>query len=230
MRWFGELEFVFTIIKVGAVIAMIVGGAAILAFGIGDPSTPTGLGNLTAGGGFFPHGPGGMISAFILVLFAFGGTEIIGVAGTEAEDPGTAIPKAVNTVPVRILLFYVLAIGVILLLTPWQQIAGEESPFVQIFSTLGVNWAAALLNVVVITAALSAINADLFGAGRVVAGMARERLAPRALASTLRGNPRRHHARDAGRAGGGGRAELGAARACSPSSPRSPPSRPSSCG
>ena len=189
VRWLGELEFVFTIIKVGAVIAMIVGGAAILAFGLGDPSTPTGLGNLTADGGFFPHGPGGMISAFILVLFAFGGTEIIGVAGTEAEDPGTAIPKAVNTVPVRILLFYVLAIGVILLLTPWQQITGEESPFVQIFSTLGVNWAAALLNVVVITAALSAINADLFGAGRVVAGMARERLAPRALASTVRGVP-----------------------------------------
>ena len=189
VRWFGELEFAFTIVKVGAVIAMIAGGAAILAFGLGDPSTPTGLENLTADGGFLPHGPGGMISAFILVLFAFGGTEIIGVAGTEAEDPGTAIPKAVNTVPVRILLFYVLAIGVILLLTPWQQITGEESPFVQIFSTLGVNWAAALLNVVVITAALSAINADLFGAGRVVAGMARERLAPRALASTVRGIP-----------------------------------------
>ena len=189
VRWFGELEFAFTIVKVAAVVAMIVGGAAILAFGLGDPSTPTGLANLTADGGFFPHGPGGMISAFVLVLFAFGGTEIIGVAGTEAEDPARAIPKAVNTVPVRILLFYVLAIGVILLLTPWQQITGEESPFVQIFDTLGVNWAAALLNVVVITAALSAINADLFGAGRVVAGMARQRLAPAALSRTMRGVP-----------------------------------------
>ena len=132
-----------------------------------------------------------MISAFILVLFAFGGTEIIGVAGTEAEDPARAVPKAVNTVPVRILLFYVLAIGVILLITPWPQITGEQSPFVQIFDTLGVNWAAALLNVVVITAALSAINADLFGAGRVVAGMARQRLAPR--------GPVPHGARGAGR-------------------------------
>ncbi|MGP5623834.1 amino acid permease [Brachybacterium alimentarium] len=189
VRWFGELEFVFTLIKVTAVIAMIVGGAAILVFGLGDAGTATGLTNLTADGGFFPHGAGGMISAFILVLFAFGGTEIIGVAGTEAEDPGTAIPKAVNTVPVRILLFYVLAIGVILLLNPWREITGEESPFVQIFDTLGVNWAAALLNVVVLTAALSAINADLFGAGRVVAGMARERLAPRAMARTMRGVP-----------------------------------------
>ncbi|ATG53377.1 proline-specific permease ProY [Brachybacterium ginsengisoli] len=189
VRWFGELEFAFTIVKVGAVIAMIAGGAAILAVGLGDASTPTGLSNLTADGGFFPHGPGGMISAFILVLFAFGGTEIIGVAGTEAEDPGTAIPKAVNTVPVRILLFYVLAIGVILLLTPWRQITGEESPFVQIFDTLGVSWAAAALNLVVITAALSAINADLFGAGRVVAGMARQHLAPAALSGTVRGVP-----------------------------------------
>ena len=189
VRWFGELEFVFTIIKVAAVIGMIVGGAAILVFGLGEGGGGNPLANLTADGGFFPHGAGGMISAFILVLFAFGGTEIIGVAGTEAEDPGTAIPKAVNTVPVRILLFYVLAIGVILLINPWRTITGEESPFVQIFDTLGVSWAAALLNAVVLTAALSAINADLFGAGRVVAGMARERLAPRVMATTVHGVP-----------------------------------------
>lgn len=189
VRWFGELEFVFTLIKVTAVIGMIVGGAAILVFGLGAAGGGNPLENLTADGGFFPHGAGGMISAFILVLFAFGGTEIIGVAGTEAEDPGTAIPKAVNTVPVRILLFYVLAIGVILLINPWRTITGEESPFVQIFDTLGVNWAAALLNLVVITAALSAINADLFGAGRVVAGMARQKLAPQALSRTVRGVP-----------------------------------------
>ncbi|GAA1483238.1 amino acid permease [Brachybacterium fresconis] len=189
VRWFGELEFVFTIVKVAAVVAMVLGGAAILVFGLGAQSGGNPLTNLTADGGFFPHGAGGMISAFILVLFAFGGTEIIGVAGTEAEDPGKAVPKAVNTVPVRILLFYVLAIGVILLINPWRTITGEQSPFVQIFDTLGVNWAAAALNVVVITAALSAINADLFGAGRVVAGMARQRLAPPAMARTVQGVP-----------------------------------------
>ena len=189
VRWFGELEFVFTIVKVAAVVAMILGGAAILAFGLGARTGGNPLADLTADGGFFPHGAGGMISAFILVLFAFGGTEIIGVAGTEAEDPDTAVPKAVNTVPVRILLFYVLAIGVILLITPWRTITGEQSPFVQIFDTLGVNWAAAALNVVVITAALSAINADLFGAGRVVSGMARQRLAPLAFSRTVQGVP-----------------------------------------
>lgn len=186
VRWFGELEFIFTIIKVTAVVGMIIGGAAILAFGLGNSSEVAGVSNLWNDGGFFPNGIGGMIAAFILVLFAFGGTEIIGVAGSEAEDPDTSVPKAVNTVPLRILLFYVGAILVILLLNPWRSITGEESPFVQIFDTLGVNWAAALLNVVVITAALSAINADLFGAGRVLTGLAKENLAPKVMGTVSR--------------------------------------------
>ncbi|MCQ4613764.1 amino acid permease [Corynebacterium pseudogenitalium] len=189
VRWFGELEFAFTLIKVVAVMAMIIGGAAILAFGLGTDPDTTGISNLWNDGGFFPNGIEGMIAAFILVLFAFGGTEIIGVAGTEADDPDRSIPKAVNTVPLRILLFYVLAILVILMLNPWRAMTGEESPFVQIFDTLGVNWAAALLNLVVITAALSAINADLFGTGRVLTGLAKEGLAPKIMKRTIRDIP-----------------------------------------
>lgn len=185
---FGELEFAFTIIKVGAVVAMIIGGAAILVFGLSTAET-SGPQNLVNDGGFFPNGFGGMVSSFILVLFAFGGTEILGVAGSEAEEPERSIPKAINTVPARILLFYVLAILVILMISPWATITGDESPFVQIFSTLGVNWAAALLNFVVITAALSAINADLFGAGRVLTGLAKQNLAPQVMAKTSRGVP-----------------------------------------
>ncbi|GAB3942943.1 amino acid permease [Corynebacterium tapiri] len=188
VKVFGELEFGFTIIKVGAVVAMIIGGAAVLAFGLSG-AHETGPHNLVAHGGFFPNGIGGMISAFILVLFAFGGTEIIGVAGVEAENPEKSVPRAINTVPFRILLFYVLAILIILMINPWNTITGEESPFVQIFDALGVTWAAALLNVVVITAALSAINADLFGAGRVLTGLARENLAPAIMAKTRRGVP-----------------------------------------
>lgn len=189
VRWFGELEFAFTIIKVTAVVAMILGGAAILVFNLGSQSDVASVSNLWNDGGFFPNGIEGMIASFILVLFAFGGTEIIGVAGTEAEDPERSIPKAVNTVPARILIFYVLAISIILMLNPWRTITGEESPFVQIFSTLGVNWAAGLLNFVVITAALSAINADLFGTGRVLTGLAKEGLAPRRMAQTYRDVP-----------------------------------------
>ena len=189
VRWFGELEFAFTLIKVAAVVGMIVGGAAILAFNLGENPELTGISNLWSHGGFFPNGFEGMIASFILVLFAFGGTEIIGVAGTEADDPDSSIPRAVNTVPARILIFYVLAILIILMLNPWPTIDGEESPFVQIFSTLGVSWAAGLLNVVVITAALSAINADLFGTGRVLTGLAKEGLAPKAMAKTVRDIP-----------------------------------------
>ncbi|WP_406605251.1 amino acid permease [Corynebacterium kroppenstedtii] len=120
----------------------------------------------------------------VVAMFAFGGSEIIGVTAGDAEDPAKTIPKAIHSVPIRILLFYVLAIAVIVTINPWSSINGESSPFVQIFNDLGVNWAAALLNVVVITAALSAINSDLFGAGRVVHGMAAEGLAPRSFART----------------------------------------------
>lgn len=188
-RWFGELEFGFTIVKVAAVVAMIAGGALILIFGLGNGAHNVGIDNLWNDGGFFPNGAGGMVSAFILVLFAFGGTEIIGVTAGDAEHPEKHIPQAVNTVPVRILLFYVLTIFVIVTINPWRTITGEESPFVQIFSSLGVNWAATLLNVVVITAALSAINSDLFGAGRVMTGMAKRGLAPRFMAKISRGVP-----------------------------------------
>ncbi len=185
---FGELEFWFTVIKVGAVVAMIVAGAAVLAFGLSGAET-TGPANLVNDGGFFPNGIEGMIASFILVLFAFGGTEIIGVAGTEAKDPKKAIPQSINTVPVRILLFYVLSILIILMINPWRSITGDQSPFVQIFSALGVNWAAGLLNFVVITAALSAINADLFGAGRVLTGLAKQHFAPKIMAKTVRDVP-----------------------------------------
>lgn len=189
VRLFGELEFLLTLIKVGAVVAMIVGGAAILAFNLGSQPETMGVSNLWSDGGFFANGISGMAASFILVLFAFGGTEIIGVAGTEAEDPDRSIPKAVNTVPARILIFYVLSILIILMINPWRTINGEDSPFVQIFDTLGVSWAAALLNVVVLSASLSAINADLFGTGRVLAGLAKEKLAPRAMAKTYRDVP-----------------------------------------
>ncbi len=180
-RWYGELEFWFTLVKVAAVVAMIVAGAAILVFNV-DTGGQSGIDNLWNDGGLFPNGASGLLSSLILVLFAFGGTETIGVAAGEAKDHETSIPKAINTVPVRILLFYVLAILVIVAVIPWRQITGEESPFVQIFSSLGIGWAAGLLNVVVLTAALSAINSDLYGAGRVIFGMARESLAPRVFA------------------------------------------------
>ena len=180
VKVFGELEFWFSLIKVSAIIAMIGGGVAVLVFGfsIGGTEATSGLGNLVDHGGFLPHGFGGLLAAFAVVMFAFGGIETIGVTAGEAANPGTVIPKAVNTVPVRVLLFYVLTLGVLMSLSPWTQITGETSPFVQIFSTLGIPAAAHILNAVVITAALSAVNSDIFGAGRILFGLAQQGHAP----------------------------------------------------
>ncbi|GAB2743574.1 amino acid permease [Salinifilum aidingensis] len=178
---FGEVEFWFSLIKVLAIIAMIIGGAAILVFGLPAGSGEVGVSNLWEHGGFFPTGAEGFVACFAVVMFAFGGTEIIGITAGEADDPRRTIPRAVNTVPVRILLFYVLALGVIMAIVPWNAIGSGGSPFVQIFDGIGLASAAAVLNVVVITAALSAINSDVFGAGRMLYGMAQRGQAPAAV-------------------------------------------------
>ncbi|MCR3721561.1 MULTISPECIES: amino acid permease [Prauserella salsuginis group] len=180
VKVFGELEFWFSIAKVAAIIAMILGGIALLVFGFtGDHEA--GVSNLWSHGGFFPMGVEGFVLSFAVVMFAFGGTEIIGVSAGEAEEPHKTIPRAVNTVPVRVLLFHVLTLAVIMSIAPWQSIGSSGSPFVQIFEGIGLSSAAAVLNVVVITAALSAINSDIFGAGRMLYGMAQRGQAPQAM-------------------------------------------------
>ncbi|TJZ81597.1 amino acid permease [Rhodococcus oryzae] len=178
VKVFGELEFWFTLIKVAAIVAMIAAGVAILIFGFGIHDTSTGISQLWSEGGFFATGFGGFVGCFAIVVFAFGGTEIIGVTAGEAQDPERTIPRAVNTVPIRIMLFYVLTLAVIMAINPWQSIGTDGSPFVQIFQGLGIGPAATVLNIVVITAALSAINSDIFGAGRMMFGMAQRGQAP----------------------------------------------------
>lgn len=183
VKVFGEAEFWFSIIKISAIVAMIVGGAALLIFGVQlDPAQPSSVANLWDQGGFLPNGLAGFLACFTVVMFAFGGVETIGITAGEAQHPEVSIPRAVNTVPVRILLFYVLTMGVIMSLTPWSAIDGDSSPFVQIFSALGVPAAAHILNFVVLTAAVSAINADIYGAGRMLFGLAERGQAPRAFA------------------------------------------------
>ena len=188
VKVFGELEFWFTLVKVAAIIAMIAGGAAILAFGFqnGDASAAPGLGNLVEHGGLFPNGFEGLLASFAVVMFAFGGIETIGITAGEAADPKKVIPKAVNTVPVRVLLFYVLTLGVLMSLFPWNEVGSNGSPFVQIFSGLGIPAAPHILNAVVITAALSAINSDIFGAGRILFGLAQQGHAPQSFGRVSR--------------------------------------------
>lgn len=187
VKVFGEAEFWFTLVKVGAIIAMILGGILLLLLGVQmDAQTAPSVTHLWDQGGFFPNGLAGFLACFTVVMFAFGGIETIGVTAGEAADPKTSIPKAINTVPVRILLFYVLTMAVIMSLTPWHQIGADESPFVQIFSALGIPAAAHLLNFVILTAAVSAINADMYGAGRMLHGLAQQGLAPAGFAKTSR--------------------------------------------
>ncbi|CAB3657439.1 MULTISPECIES: amino acid permease [Achromobacter] len=183
VKVFGELEFWLSLLKVGAIIAMIAGGLGIMLFGLGMDagSAATGVQNLWQHGGFMPNGVSGLIASLAVVVFAFGGIEIIGITAGEAKDPAKTIPRAINAVPLRILLFYVLTLFVLMSLFPWTQIGSQGSPFVQIFDGLGIKSAATILNIVVISAAVSAINSDIFGAGRMLYGMAQQGQAPRAF-------------------------------------------------
>ncbi|WP_269913838.1 amino acid permease [Acinetobacter sp. HY1485] len=186
VKVYGELEFWLSIIKVSAIVAMILGGLGIIFYGFHVPHaefTP-GIANLWQHGGFMPNGIAGFIACFSVVVFAFGGIEIIGITAGETEDPKKAIPSAINAVPIRIILFYVLTIFVLMSIYPWNEIGSQGSPFVQIFESLGIKSAAAVLNIVVITAAISAINGDVFGAGRMMYGMSKKGQAPAVFGKT----------------------------------------------
>ncbi|MFB6878108.1 amino acid permease [Streptomyces sp. NPDC056323] len=184
VKVFGELEFWLSLVKIVAIVAMIVVGIAVIAFGLGSGHAHVGLSNLWSNGGFFAGGIDGFVISFAIVMFAFGGTEIIGVTAGEAQSPEKTIPGAVNSIPLRIILFYVLTLAVIMSITPWQQISDSGSPFVQIFAGVGLKSAAAVLNVVVLTAALSAINSDIFAAGRTMYGLAERGHGPAAMRRT----------------------------------------------
>ena len=190
VKVFGEMEFWLSLLKVAAIVAMILAGFGIMLFGIGtsgsSDAVATGISNLWSFGGFMPNGVGGLIASFAVVMFAFGGIEIIGITAGEAKDPQRVIPKAINAVPLRILLFYVLTLFVLMAIYPWNQIGSQGSPFVQIFDSLGISSAATILNIVVISAAVSAINSDIFGAGRMMYGLAQQGQAPKGFAKISR--------------------------------------------
>jgi len=187
VKIFGEMEFWLSIIKVTAIIAMIVGGLCIILFGFGTKTgSSTGISNLWQNGGFFPNGAGGLIASLTMVVYAFGGIEIIGITASEAKEPKTAIPRAINQVPARILIFYVLSMFVLMCIFPWNEIGTGGSPFVLIFDNLGFTYAAHILNFVLISAMISAVNSDVFATGRMLFGMARQGQAPKGFASVSR--------------------------------------------
>ena len=181
VRVYGEMEFWFTMIKVVTVVLMILGGACMIWLGLGNSGTPLGLSNLWSHGGWFPNGITGMVLALPVVVFAFGGIETIGMAAGEASQPERTIPRAVNSVLWRILIFYVGALFVIMAIYPWNQLGTQGSPFVTTFAKLGIHQAAGLINFVVITAALSGFNSTTFSGSRMLYSLSHKSQAPAVL-------------------------------------------------
>ena len=188
VRVFGEIEYGFALIKVIAIVAFIVVGLALVT-GIGLwPAI--GLRNVTAGpGSFLPNGWRGVWLALTLVITSYMGVEGIAVTAGEAEHPETSIPQAMRTMVVRLILFYVLAIGVMLLMTPWRQLGETRSgsgitgsPFVRAFAAAGIPFAAGAMNIVVISAAVSSANSNLYMTARMLLSLAQSGYAPRSLA------------------------------------------------
>ncbi|WP_246955435.1 amino acid permease [Brachybacterium sp. Marseille-Q7125] len=191
---FGIVEFVLSSVKVIAVVVFILVGALLVLTGL--PGTPAaGFTHLTADGGFAPMGWSAVWVALSVVMFSFGGIELLSITAAEAKDPARSIRTAARTTVVRLAIFYVACITIVLCLVPWRTAAttGEDlatSPFVMVFDQLGVPGAAHLTNAVVLIAALSAANANLYAGSRIMHSLASDGLAPRPMAlTTLRGVP-----------------------------------------
>lgn len=191
-KLFGELEFWFALVKIIAIVALIGVGAYLLFTGfVGPTGEKASLTHLWDRGGMFPNGLHGFFAAFQIAIFAFVGIELVGTASAETADPAKNLPKAINKIPVRVIVFYVLALTAIMTVTPWDIVAPNKSPFVNMFLLIGVGAAAAIINFVVLTSALSSANSGMFSTGRMLYGLSKNKLAPEAFSQLSRnGTPR----------------------------------------
>ncbi|HEY2858375.1 MAG TPA: amino acid permease [Terracidiphilus sp.] len=179
---FGEFEYWFALLKVVTIVAFILIGSG-LVFGLG-PGHAIGFANLSAHGGFLPNGLRGVWLAMSLTLTSYMGVEILGVTAGEASQPEKTIPRAMRGVTLRLILFYVLSITVMLAMTPWDKMGSgiTGSPFVLAFAKAGIPYAAGIMNLVVITAALSSANTNLYLNSRTLFSLSQDGYAPKSLA------------------------------------------------
>lgn len=182
VKLFGEMEFWFALIKVIAILALIVVGLYMIFKGFTTDQGTASFTNLWSHEGWFPNGMHGFIISFQMVVFAFVGMELVGLTAGETENPEKVIPKAINQIPIRVLLFYVGALLIIMSIYPWKAIVPSESPFVQVFAAVGIATAAGIVNFVVLTSAASACNSAIFSTSRMVFSMAKDRNAPESFA------------------------------------------------
>ncbi|MFF4226067.1 amino acid permease [Streptomyces sp. L500] len=188
---FGEFEFWFAALKVGAIVLFLALGLLAI-FGVLPDTDAVGMTNLTGQGGLLPHGWGGVVSGVLAVVFAFGGLEVLTIAAAESDDPARAVGRAVRSAVWRILFFYVGSMLVIVTLLPWSSLKPGESPYVAVLDRIGVPAAGQIMNVVVFVALLSALNANLYGSSRMVFSLAERKEAPRTLLKVSSGGvPRR---------------------------------------
>ncbi len=179
VKAFGEAEFWFALIKFVASISLVIVGFGMVAMGtVDEEGTAAAVSNLWSHGGFFPTGFTGFLGGFQIALFAFIGIEMVGTTVAETDDPDNTLPKAVNSIPVRIMLFYVAALAAIMMVTPWDQVSPERSPFFTMFSLTGLGAAATIVNLVVLSSAASSANSGIYSTSRMLYGLARQEQAP----------------------------------------------------
>ncbi|WKD59792.1 amino acid permease [Corynebacterium caspium] len=180
VKAFGETEFWFSMIKIVAIIALILIGLGLVAAGhTGEDGMRAAVSNLWSHGGFFPNGMVGFLTGFQIAIFAFAGVELVGTTVAESENPQRSLPKAINSIPIRIIIFYVGALSVIMMVNPWDVIDPETSPFVTMFAAAGLPAAAGIINLVVITSAASSANSGVFSTSRMIFGLSRSGEAPK---------------------------------------------------
>ncbi len=178
VKVFGELEFWFALIKVVALLAFLAVGIYFVVFGTPNGS-PVGFSLIADNGGFFPAG---ILPAIILmqgVVFAYASIELVGTAAGETKHPEKVMPRAINSVIIRVAVFYVGSVLLLALLLPYTAYSKDESPFVTFFSSIGVPGVDVIMNLVVLTAALSSLNAGLYSTGRILRSMSVAGSAPK---------------------------------------------------
>lgn len=183
VKFYGEMEFWFAGIKILALVIFIVLGVLIL-FGIIPTHIDAPFSNYTEHGGFFPHGIKGVLGALLIVMFSYGGAELIGVAVTEVKEVEKVLPSIIKGTIFRVITFYVFPILIICGIMPWNKVSTVVSPFVQVFSLSGMPGAAGVMNFVLLTAVLSAANSGIYATSRTLLSMAQTGEAPNYLLRT----------------------------------------------
>ncbi|MEH7464808.1 amino acid permease [Bacillus thuringiensis] len=178
VKHYGEFEFWFAGIKITMIVLFLILGGAIL-FGVIPSNEANYMQNYVHHQGFFPHGWSGVFSALLIVIFSYGGSELIGLTVTEMKDTEKVLPRVIKGVFWRIVLFYTLPILIICGLIPWNEIGNQASPFVQVLSAVGFKGSAHIMNFVLITAVLSAANSGIYGCTRMLHSLAAEGEAPK---------------------------------------------------